>query len=751
MPRAPRLKTKPTLPISKSKPRNTRNSLKTLQAESSDEDDNGIPPEPSPKRSTSAQSNRRRTRSDPARGGFQELPPKKRQRRFMEIHADVPERKQSTEDVNDQEEQEQEPGTDDDDEDEESAPNRPDFFKILNQAILPDMDRPQPNTEVVEETQEHGHGQEDIEANEAEQQLQTEQAEMEKAQAEPGPSTSNVELSQPNRRRPRRKQSKKTPYDEVRHQAPRGGSPELGSDMPHQREPSPNREPHASTAPENPPRNDCDGSDEGEPESEPESEPEPEPEPEPEKSSLDAAEESLFVDPPQEMDEYITTDISNVFILTLVSKMKFGGWAGDKNWEGEFTAKEGESKSTWLKHHEEFLQPKKCKDLFKHLSYLRTLCREMPNAPDLEAQFEYIRRKSSTFRKSIKTIDSLVSHVCKHINDQIQLATENAPHDPNWGQNAVKTLHKKIIPMLVLVLREGFLTGGAVAVHDGKATTSEFTSSTLQLPLRIIGWLQRLYNMVMGYVHVDPPRPASDSKANAQKVNSAMNQQKQLGEYLLNMDRVLRQAIDRLAYIAMAPQREKQAAEEAAVRALSFQNAQVQKQQKERESQAEQMQLFLKSIQRMNKPEAPPRQPSSREEDLSGQRELQRQDWQTQQKERKEQIQQMQQRKSEAQDRQMQLFIGSIQRMSKPETTERQLSASDEYFEKYGGWYKWEDERLLNMIRRVEKPDVQALAPLVPGRRVKEVAQRVKDLRERMRIKYETTGIAPPLWCYQPK
>lgn len=665
----------------------------------------------------------------------------------MEIQANVPERKQSTEDVNDQEEQEQEPGTDDGDEDEESAPNRPDFFKILNQAILPDIDRPQPNTEVVEETQEHGQGQEDIEANEAEQQLQTEQAEMERAQAELDPSTSNVELSQPNRRRSRRKQSKQTPYGEVRHQAPRGGSPELGSDMPHQREPSPNREPHASTARENPPRNDCDGSDEGEPESEPE----PEPEPEPEKSSLDAAEESFFVDPPQEMDEYITTDISNEYILTLVSKMKFGGWAGDKNWEGEFTAKEGESKSTWLKHHEKFLQPKKCKDLFKHLSYLRTLCREMPKAPDLEAQFEYIRRKSSTFRKSIKTIDSLVSHVCKNINDQIQLLTENEPHDPNWGQNAVETLRKKIIPMLVLVLKEGFLTRGAVTIHDGKATTSEFTSSTLQLPLRIIGWLQRLYNMVMGYVQVDPPRPASDSKANAQKVNSAMNQQKQLGEYLLNMDRVLRQAIDRLAYIAMAPQREKQAAEEAAVRALAFQNAQVQKQQKERESQARQMQLFLKSIQRMNKPEAPPRQPSSGEEDLSGQSERQRQDWQTQQKERKEQTQQMQQRKSEAQDRQMQLFIGSIQRMSKPETTERQLSASDEYFEKYGGWYKWEDERLLNMIRRVEKPDVQALVPLVPGRRVKEVAQRVKDLRERMRIKYETTGIAPPLWCYQPK
>ncbi|KAL6404620.1 hypothetical protein AUP68_11442 [Ilyonectria robusta] len=633
MPRAPRLKTKPTLPISKSKPRITRNSLKSVQAESSDEDDNGIPSEPSPKRSASAQSNRPRTRSDPPRGGFQELPARKRQRRFMEIQADVPERRQSTEDVNDRDEQEQEPGTDDDDEDEESAPNRPDFFKILNQAILPDIDRPQPNTEVVEETQEHGHGQEDIEANEAEQQLQTEQAEMEKAQAELGPSTSNVEPSQPNRQRSRRKQSKKTPYGE-------------------------------------------------------------------------------------EMDEYITTDISNECILTLVSKMKFGGWAGDRNWEGEFTAKEAESKSTWLKHHEKFLQPKKCKDLFKHLSYLRTLCREMPEAPDLEAQFEYIRQKSSTFRKSIKIIESLVSHVCKHINGQIQLVTEKAPHDPNWGQIAVETLHKKIIPMLVLVLKDGFLKGGAVTVHDGKATTSVFTSSTLQLPLRVIGWLQRLYNMVMGYVQVDPPRPASDSKANVQKVNSAMNQQKQLGEHLLNMDSVLRQAIDRLAYIAMAPQREKLAAEEAAVRALAFQNAQVQKQQKERELQTRQMQLFLESIQRMNKPEAPLRQPSSREEDLSGQRERQRQDWQAQQKERQEQIQQMQQRKSEAQDRQMQLFIGSIQRMSKPETTERQLSAGEEYFEKHGGWYKWEDERLLNMIRRVEKPDVQALAPLVPGRRL---------------------------------
>ncbi|KAH7161562.1 hypothetical protein EDB81DRAFT_626007, partial [Dactylonectria macrodidyma] len=367
----------------------------------------------------------------------------------------------------------------------------------------------------------------------------------------------------------------------------------------------------------------------------------------------------------------------------LVSKMGYIGWAGNKNWEDQFTVRQGQTKPAWFKQHDEFLKPQRCKALFRYLDRLRTLCHDIPKAPDFGGQSEYLRQQSDAIGKSVAHINALVSHICKSVNEQIALLAEQKPHRVKWGKTAVETIHKKIVPMLVLVLMEGFLAGGVVTISSGKTFVSakgQFTTSTLDLPQRIMGWLQRLYEVVMAYAIVDPFQPVSDAKTNVLKTQLAKNQREKLRKSLQDVDEVLRQAVDKLDYNAHAPQRAKEAAE----KNLAFRIALEKKQQEERE----------------------------------------------------------------AQDRQMQLFVGSIRRMQKPQPSETRSSQGEEYFEKFGGWYKWEDERLLNMLRKVEKPDVRALVPLVPGRMVEEVAQRLTDLRERMRLKYEQAGIVPPLWCY---
>ncbi|KND88589.1 hypothetical protein TOPH_06748 [Tolypocladium ophioglossoides CBS 100239] len=94
----------------------------------------------------------------------------------------------------------------------------------------------------------------------------------------------------------------------------------------------------------------------------------------------------------------------------------------------------------------------------------------------------------------------------------------------------------------------------------------------------------------------------------------------------------------------------------------------------------------------------------------------------------------------EARDRQMQLFAESTQRM-------RAAEPRDEYYEKQG-WYLWEDERLLDMIRRVVSPDVYALQACLPRRSLEELKRRVVELRDESRRKYEAAGFAPPMWCY---
>lgn len=133
----------------------------------------------------------------------------------------------------------------------------------------------------------------------------------------------------------------------------------------------------------------------------------------------------------------------------------------------------------------------------------------------------------------------------------------------------------------------------------------------------------------------------------------------------------------------------------------------------------------------------------------------------------------------QAQDRQMQLFIESTQRMrnhirasgsrfsairppgsrlatrrsieSQPSSrrpTTSQDHVEDEYYQKHGGWYYEEDDYLLKMIRKVLKPDLKVLADLLPHRSLGEVEQRVGALKDRIRARYERAQVDPPLWCY---
>ncbi|GAB0132279.1 hypothetical protein EsDP_00000720 [Epichloe bromicola] len=102
----------------------------------------------------------------------------------------------------------------------------------------------------------------------------------------------------------------------------------------------------------------------------------------------------------------------------------------------------------------------------------------------------------------------------------------------------------------------------------------------------------------------------------------------------------------------------------------------------------------------------------------------------------------------EERQRQMMLFIAST-RMPWHEGQERHIaSASHEGYHQKHGWYIWEDEMILDMIRKVKSPDAKALVEQFPWRTVAEVKERVKDLRARMKLKFETQGRQPPKWCY---
>ncbi|QPH11008.1 hypothetical protein C2857_002565 [Epichloe festucae Fl1] len=79
--------------------------------------------------------------------------------------------------------------------------------------------------------------------------------------------------------------------------------------------------------------------------------------------------------------------------------------------------------------------------------------------------------------------------------------------------------------------------------------------------------------------------------------------------------------------------------------------------------------------------------------------------------------------------RQMLLFIASTRKPSHEGQERHVLASHDKYHQKHG-WYRWEDEIILDLIRKVKSPDTKVLAEeKFPWRTVAEVNQRVKDLR----------------------
>lgn len=101
----------------------------------------------------------------------------------------------------------------------------------------------------------------------------------------------------------------------------------------------------------------------------------------------------------------------------------------------------------------------------------------------------------------------------------------------------------------------------------------------------------------------------------------------------------------------------------------------------------------------------------------------------------------------EQRQRQMMLFIASTRKPSHEGQERHVLPSHEGYYQKHG-WYIWEDEIILDMIRKVKSPNIKVLAKQFPWRTVAEVEQRVMDLRARMKLKFETQGRQPPKWCY---
>lgn len=362
---------------------------------------------------------------------------------------------------------------------------------------------------------------------------------------------------------------------------------------------------------------------------------------------------------------------------TMIADMGKRGWTNEKGaWVGELlrNEKESETEKQWHARHSHVIRTKIRLKLFLGVIELSQNCKDMPKAPALDEQADFLQTHSAEIQKNLNDIQTLTQQIKNQASqplqeDSIEYTAEYRRRKELWTY-----IYRILMPALVLALKEALLLGGYSRLETKPETISgkngQFMACTLQFALRILGFIDQMYSLVKQDLAAHENTENKEEKALQSHRMAFANHVRVL------QPRVLA-GIQELKRFAEAPVRHMEMAERS---------------KRARKAQQERDRII-----------------------------------------------------KEKQDRQMKLFIASTQRFSeKPPPPPR-----DEYYEKHR-WRLWEDEILLGVIRKTKSPNLAVLARQIPGRSTAEVINRVGELRVWMKAKYETAGIQPPKWCFQP-
>ncbi|PNY18450.1 Uncharacterized protein TCAP_07523 [Tolypocladium capitatum] len=373
-----------------------------------------------------------------------------------------------------------------------------------------------------------------------------------------------------------------------------------------------------------------------------------------------------------ESGEEETVDITSDGLRRIVHLMGLRGWTNDGGqYANELLCQEDESEQEWMDRNGTYLKGDgRCKRLYTEVHHLLKLCQGAPKFPDLHGQLEHLGR--AAIEEAFNATQASIGRFVADVEKSTTKSARNADKRSAWAKKAVGSLYLRIIPLLVLCLKQAFLMGTAAAIDDVTPEEGRFMACTIQRQLVITRWIKLLYKVLRDGLESNPPWPITDSRKEKENLKSAAKNRRYFENHLDIFHGRLELAMEELKRRADAPRLRQQAME-------NDKRAQAAREEKERKVR-------------------------------------------------------------EARDRQMQLFAESTRRM-------RAAEPRDEYYEKHG-WYLWEDERLLDMMRRVVWPDPHALKACVKRRSSEELKRRVDELRDMSRRKYEAIGVKPPLWCY---
>ncbi|KAH7275951.1 hypothetical protein MRS44_005857 [Fusarium solani] len=453
-----------------------------------------------------------------------------------------------------------------------------------------------------------------------------------------------------------------------------------------------------------PPAEDAPGDDV---ESEDESEPE---------NDASYIEDSLLIELPKENETAVTAKIQGKVVQKLVTIMSSSEWMGKRKWDRDAKLDAASAKRDFKEALKKGSRPlPRSKVILTHVYGLWQLCHKVPRSPRLDEQNKYFREHEAQFNRLITKTGGLIEQYVRTIVQQPG-PDHDAPANQINNRRIISKLHRCIIPMLVWLLRDAFLAGcdiPDVMMQQAVNHTGEFTLLTLQLLLRISGWIRRICAALLNWSELNPPKPTGNEE-DWKKTKEAWEKKKEAWETLSpaveTAKEEIEKALKRIEELQNEPEKLKKAIENDRV----VQREREKKLQQAKDVRARQMQLFIESTQRKSSSRQVSHRPT--QETSSSRPASSRRPAQT----------------------------GS---QSHPDAPRLSREEEAQYFEKHG-WYYWEDDRLLRTIRSSRRPDYQVLASVCHERSSAEVIERVKYLKDMVRRKYERAGTDPPLWTY---
>lgn len=194
---------------------------------------------------------------------------------------------------------------------------------------------------------------------------------------------------------------------------------------------------------------------------------------------------SAHIEPPEESAVPITVGIPCQPLANMLYKLGHHGWTnGGKHWDKAFHESRNQGLTEWLEGHLASVKLEPVTALFRHVHSLLRFCRDIPKAPDFDGQAQYLRQHN-------ETLDALIlkTLVLVESNAKIMQTAEN-----KGFRQGRKSLCERSIPLLVVLLKEAFMLGGAESLGGRPSLPFKgvFTSATVKLLILISEWTEKL-------------------------------------------------------------------------------------------------------------------------------------------------------------------------------------------------------------------------------------------------------------------